>query len=72
MEEIIVLDYYDGSVWIYKLPCPNMNDAAIDDWLESMDFNLDEIDYMINPNIAKGIVMATISFSSPLQYFPSN
>lgn len=44
MEEIIVLDYYDGSVWIYKLPCPNMNDAAIDDWLESMDFNLDEID----------------------------
>lgn len=28
-----------------------MNDAAIDDWLESMDFNLDEIDYMINPNI---------------------
>lgn len=51
MEEIIVLDYYDGSVWIFKLPCPNMNDAAIDDWLESMDFNLDEIDYMINPNI---------------------
>ena len=49
MEEIIVLDYYDGSVWIYKLPCPK--DAAIDDWLESMDFNLDEIDYMINPNI---------------------
>lgn len=27
-----------------------MNDAAIDDQLESMDFNLDEIDYMINPN----------------------
>lgn len=26
-----------------------MNDAAIDDW--SMDFSLDEIDYMINPNI---------------------
>lgn len=51
MEEIIVLDYYDGSVWIYKLPWLNMNDAAIDDWLESMDFNLDEIDYMINPNI---------------------
>lgn len=51
MEEIIVLDYCDGSVWIYKLPRPNMNDAAIDDWLESMDFNLDEIDYMINPNI---------------------
>lgn len=51
MEEIIVLDYYDGSVWIYTLPWLNMDDTAIDDWLESMDFNLDEIDYMINPNI---------------------
>ena len=51
MEEIIVLGYCDGSVWIYKLPYPNMRDTAIDDWLESMGFNLDEIDYMINPNI---------------------
>ena len=31
MEEIIVLDYYDGSVWIYKLPYLSMNNAAIDD-----------------------------------------
>ena len=51
MEEIIVINYYDGSVWNYKLPYPNMNNAAIDDWLESMGFNLDEIDYMVNPNI---------------------
>lgn len=51
MEEIIVINYYDGSVWIYKLPYPNMNDATIDDWLESMRFNLEEIDYMVNPNI---------------------
>ena len=51
MEEIIVINYYDGSVWIYKLPYPNMNNAAIDDWLESIGFNLDEVDYMINPNI---------------------
>lgn len=51
MEEIIVINYYDGSVWIYKLPYPNMNDATIDDWLELMGFNLDEIDYMVNPNI---------------------
>lgn len=51
MEEIIVINYYDGSVWIYKLPYPNMNDATIDDWLESMGFNLDGIDYMVNPNI---------------------
>ena len=51
MEEIVVSDYGDGSVWIYKLPYPNMNNATIDDWLESMGFNLDEIDYMVNPNI---------------------
>lgn len=51
MKEIIVLDYYDGSVWIYKLPWLNMDDTAIDDWLDSMGFNLDEVDYMINPNI---------------------
>lgn len=51
MQEIAVFNYYDGSVWIYKLPYPNMRDTAIDDWLESMGFNLDEIDYMVNPNI---------------------
>ena len=51
MEEIIVLDYCDGSVWIYKLPWLNMTDVFIRDWLDSMGFNLDEIDYMVNPNI---------------------
>ena len=51
MQEIAVFNYYDGSVWIYKLPYPNMGDTAIDNWLESMGFNLDEIDYMVNPNI---------------------
>lgn len=51
MEEIIVLDYYDGSVWIYKLPWLNMDDTAIDDWLDSMGFNLDDIEWMVNPNI---------------------
>ena len=51
MEEISVLDYCDGSVWIYKLPWLNMDDTAIDDWLDSMGFNLDEVDYMVNPNI---------------------
>ena len=51
MEEIIVINYCDGSVWLYKLPYPNMNNSVIDDWLESMDFDLDDIDYMINPNI---------------------
>lgn len=51
MEEIIVINYYDGSVWIYKLPRPNMNDIAIEDWLDSMGFNLDEIEWTVNPNI---------------------
>jgi hypothetical protein len=51
MEEIIVLDYYDGSVWIYKLPWLNMTDVFIRDWLDSMGFNLDEVTYMVNPNI---------------------
>lgn len=51
MEEIIVLDYCDGSVWIYKLPWLNMTDVFIKDWLDSMGFNLDEVTYMVNPNI---------------------
>lgn len=28
-----------------------MDDTAIDDWLDSMGFNLDEVTYMVNPNI---------------------
>lgn len=51
MEEIIVLDYCDGSVWIYNLHWLDMGNTTIDDWLESIGFNLEEIDYMINPNI---------------------
>lgn len=51
MDEIIVLDYADGSVWIYKLPWLHMYDDAINDWLDSMGFNLDEIEWMVNKNI---------------------
>ena len=51
MNEIIVLDYCDSSVWIYKLPRLNMDDIAIADWLDSMGFNVDLIDYMVNSNI---------------------
>ena len=51
MEEIIVVDYCDGSVWIYKLPWLNMTDVFIRDWLDSMGFKLDEVTYMVNPNI---------------------
>lgn len=28
-----------------------MDGTAIDDWLDSMGFNLDEVTYMVNPNI---------------------
>ena len=51
MQEIAVFNYCDGSVWIYNLPQVSITDTDIEDWLESMGFNLDEIDYMINPNI---------------------
>lgn len=51
MEEIVVLDYSDGSVWIYELPRLYMDNTAIEDWLDSMGFNLDDIEWMVNPNI---------------------
>lgn len=52
MEEIIVLDYYDGSVWIYKLPCPKMNDAAIDDWLDYNNLELKDLDSIDITNLS--------------------
>lgn len=51
MQEIAVFNYCDGSVWVYNLLQVSMTDTDIEDWLESIGFNLDEIDYMINPNI---------------------
>lgn len=51
MQEIVVLDYSDGSVWIYELPWLNMDDPAINDWLDSMGFDIDLVEWMVNPNI---------------------
>lgn len=51
MQEIAVFDHCDGSVWVYNLPQVSMAATDIEDWLESMDFDLDDIDYIINPNI---------------------
>lgn len=51
MQEIVVLDYADGSVWIYKLPWLNMDNPAINDWLDSMGFDIDLVEWMVNPNI---------------------
>lgn len=28
-----------------------MDDNAIDDWLDSMGFNIDTLEWMVNPNI---------------------
>ena len=51
MQEIAVFDHCDGSVWVYNLPQVSMAATDIEDWLESMDFDLDDIEYIINPNI---------------------
>ena len=51
MDEIIVLDYSNGKVYIYTLPRLQMYDAEIEDWLDSMSFNLSDIHWMVNKNI---------------------
>lgn len=51
MQEIAVFNYCDGSIWVYNLPQVSMTDTDIEDWLKSMDFDLDDIEYIINPNI---------------------
>ena len=51
MQEIAVFNHCDGSVWVYNLPQVSMTDTDIKDWLDSMGFNLDEVTYMVNPNI---------------------
>lgn len=51
MDDIIVLDYSNGKVYIYTLPRLNMYDSEIETWLSYMDFNLDDISWMVNKNI---------------------
>ena len=40
-----------GEVYIYTLPRLNMYDSEIETWLGYMDFNLDDISWMVNKNI---------------------
>lgn len=40
MEEIILLDYATGLVWVYKLPNLEMTSEEIEDWLDSMGHHL--------------------------------
>lgn len=51
MDDIIILDYSNGEVYIYTLPRLNMYDNEIKTWLGYMDFNLDDISWMVNKNI---------------------
>ena len=51
MDDIIILDYSNGKVYIYTLPRLNMYDSEIETWLDYMDFNLDDISWMVNKNI---------------------
>ena len=51
MDDIIILDYSNGKVYIYTLPRLNMYDSEIETWLDSMDFNLNDINWMVNKNI---------------------
>ena len=51
MDDIIVLDYSNGKVYIYILPRLQMYDSEIEDWLGSMSFDLSNINWMVNKNI---------------------
>ena len=51
MDDIIILDYSNSEVYIYTLPRLNMYDSEIEDWLDSMGFNVDLIEWMVNSNI---------------------
>ena len=51
MDDIIILDYSNGKVYIYTLPRLNMYDSEIETWLDYMDFNLGDISWMVNKNI---------------------
>lgn len=51
MDDIIVLDYSNGKVYIYTLPRLNMYDSEIETWLDYMNFDLDNISWMVNKNI---------------------
>lgn len=51
MDNIIILDYSNNEVYIYTLPRLNMYDSEIETWLSYMDFNLDDISWMVSKNI---------------------
>ena len=51
MDELIILDYGNGEVYLYTLPRLHMNVDEIEDWIDSMDFDINDINWMVNKNI---------------------
>lgn len=51
MDDIIILDYYTGEVYIYTLPRLHMNNSEIEDWLDSMVFDLSNIEWMVTRHL---------------------
>ena len=51
MDDIIILDYSNGEVYIYTLPRLNMYDSEIENWLEYMDFDLSDIEWMVSRHL---------------------
>ena len=51
MDDIIILDYSNSEVYIYTLPRLQMYDSEIEDWLDSMSFDLSNINWMVSKNI---------------------
>lgn len=48
MDDIIILDYSNSEVYIYTLPRLNMYDNEIETWLDYMDFDISNIEWMIS------------------------
>lgn len=48
MDDIAILDYSNGEVYIYTLPRLNMYDSEIENWLEYMDFDISDIEWMVS------------------------
>lgn len=48
MDDIVILDYFNGEVYIYTLPRLNMYDSEIENWLEYMDFDISDIEWMVS------------------------
>lgn len=51
MDDIAILDYSNGEVYIYTLPRLNMYDSEIENWLECMDFDISDIEWMVSRHI---------------------